>query len=95
MTNSIENGTKREVDGRLCVYYDGYWIRSYTPPQESLAARQTLIFHLTRRTFHHTEAGINTPGDNWTLPGTPSTTNPTPPASESKAPCWPVRCSTG
>ena len=63
MTNSIENGTKREVDGRLCVYYDGYWIRSYTPPQESLAARQTLIFHLTRRTFHHTEAGINTPGE--------------------------------
>ena len=31
MTNSIQNGTKREVDGRLCVYYDGYWIRSYTP----------------------------------------------------------------
>ena len=61
--NSIENGTKREVYGKLCVYYDGYWIRCYNPPPESLAARQTLIYHLTRRTFHHTEAGINTPGE--------------------------------
>jgi len=63
VTNSVDNGTKRVVDGRPCVYYDGYWIRCYTPPPESLAARQTLIYHLTRRTFHHTEAGINTPGE--------------------------------
>lgn len=58
------NGTRREIEGKPSIYYDGYWIRYYAPPEESLEARRTLIEHLTRRTFHHTEDGINTPGEN-------------------------------
>jgi hypothetical protein len=57
-----ENGTKKTVDGQQFIYYDGYWIRYYQPPPESLVARKNLIESLTRRTFHHTEHGINTPG---------------------------------
>ena len=63
MRKSIENGTVRDVKGKRCVYYDGYWIRHYPRPEESLAARKSLIDGLTRRTFHHTEAGLNTPGE--------------------------------
>lgn len=57
-----ENGTQRVVDGQTFVYYDDYWIRYYQPPEDTLEARKTLIESLTRRTFHHTEHGINTPG---------------------------------
>jgi len=57
-----ENGTLRKIDGKECIFYDGFWIRYYAPPEESLAAKKRLIDALTRRTFHHTEAGINTPG---------------------------------
>ncbi len=64
MAGDLENGTRREVDGKECIYFDGYWIRYYDPPEDTLAARKRLIDHLTRRTFHHTEPGINTPGDN-------------------------------
>lgn len=45
------------------MFYDGYWIRYYAPPEDSLANRKRLIGDLARRVFHHTEAGINTPGD--------------------------------
>ncbi len=58
----VENGTHRHFDGKKYVFYDGYWVRYYPPIDESLAARKSLIDHLTRRTFHHTEPGINTPG---------------------------------
>lgn len=44
------------------VFYDGYWIRYYAPIKDTLANRKRLIDSLTRRAFHHTEAGINTPG---------------------------------
>lgn len=64
MSSAIENGAKKSVNGKLCVYYDGYWIRYYAPPKEGLTAKQTLIVSLTRRAFHHTEHGINTPGYN-------------------------------
>jgi hypothetical protein len=64
MAGDPENGTRRKVDGKECIYYDGYWIRYYSPPDDTLTARKRLIDHLTRRTFHHTEPGINTPGDN-------------------------------
>ncbi len=59
----MDNGTLREIDGRMTVYYDGYWIRYYPPPEDTLAAKKRLIVSLTRRTFHHTEPGINTPGE--------------------------------
>lgn len=63
-TQGPENGTVKDVDGVPSIYYDGYWIRYYEPPADSLAARKRLIESLTRRTFHHTEPGINTPGEN-------------------------------
>lgn len=57
-----ENGTQKTVDEQRFIFYDGYWIRYYQPPPETLEARKNLIESLTRRTFHHTEHGINTPG---------------------------------
>ena len=56
------DGTRRVIDSIDYVYYDGYWIRYYAPLQDTLANRKRLIDSLTRRAFHHTEAGINTPG---------------------------------
>lgn len=63
MTDKVENGTRKKCDGKECIYYDGYWIRYYPVPEDTLANRKNLIDHLTRRTFHHTESGINTPGE--------------------------------
>ena len=57
------NGTRRRIGEKECVYYDGYWIRYYDPPAESLEEKKKLIDLLTRRLFHHTELGINTPSD--------------------------------
>ena len=57
------NGTRRRIGEKECVYYDGYWIRYYEPPEESLEEKKKLIDLLTRRLFHHTELGINTPSD--------------------------------
>ncbi len=56
------NGDRRIIDINEYVFYDGYWIRYYAPPKDSLANRKRLIDSLTRRAFHHTEVGINTPG---------------------------------
>jgi len=61
------NGVIETINGVPSIYYDGYWIRYYEPPAESLLARKRLIESLTRRTFHHTEPGINTPGENLEL----------------------------
>jgi len=57
------NGSRILLEGKDYVCYDGYWIRYYAPPDDTLIARKKLIDHLTRRAFHHTEPGINTPGD--------------------------------
>jgi len=56
------DGTRRVIDTIEYVFYDGYWIRYYAPLQDTLTNRKRLIDSLTRRAFHHTEAGINTPG---------------------------------
>ena len=61
----IQNGSIREVKGKICIYYDGYWIRYYAPPPDTLAEKRQLIYSLQRRVFHHTENGINSPG--WRL----------------------------
>jgi hypothetical protein len=53
---------RRFIDGIEYIYCDGYWIRYYAPLEDTLANRKRLIDSLTRRAFHHTEAGINTPG---------------------------------
>ncbi|MGB1879875.1 MAG: hypothetical protein ACPHTD_04095 [Gammaproteobacteria bacterium] len=58
------NGTVHERDGKMCVFYDGYWIRRYEVPRDEAGARRELIDQLTKRVFHHTEPGINTPGYN-------------------------------
>jgi hypothetical protein len=55
-------GTKQLVNGRLRVYYDGYWIRTYEVPQDTLTAKKRLIEALTRRLFNHVEHGLNVPG---------------------------------
>ena len=60
---SPEDGDRRTSDDIEFVYFDGYWIRYYAPLQDTLANRKRLIDSLTRRAFHHTEAGINTPGN--------------------------------
>jgi len=57
-----DDGTLIEFDGREYIFFDGYWIRYYAPPPDTLANRKNLIDHLTRRAFHHTEPGIATPG---------------------------------
>ena len=57
------NGARRRIGDKECIFYDGYWIRYYDPQQESLAEKKQLIDVLTRRLFHHTELGINTPSD--------------------------------
>jgi len=58
-----DHGTRRRVDGAEYIYFHGYWVRYYPPLADSLASRKRLIDSLTRRAFHHTEPGINTPGD--------------------------------
>lgn len=62
MLDEVENGTIRTIDGEDRIYYDGYWIRYYDVPN-NLAYKKQLIDQLTRRVFHHAEAGINTPGE--------------------------------
>lgn len=62
-SNPPQNGDLREIEGTRHVYYDGYWIRYYPPLEETLNNKKKLIESLTRRTFHHTELGINTPGE--------------------------------
>ena len=62
MKNSPKNGDRREIDGTEHIFYDAYWIRYYLPLEDTLSNRKRLIDSLTRRAFHHTEAGINTPG---------------------------------
>lgn len=62
MSEKIPNGTIAEVQGRRCIHYDGYWIKYYEPPPETLAAKKALIEALTRRLFNHVEHGINIPG---------------------------------
>ena len=59
----LRNGARRRIGDKACIFYDGYWIRYYPPPQDSLAEKKKLIDQLTRRLFHHTELGINTPGE--------------------------------
>ena len=61
--SSPVNGDIKTIDELEYIFYDGYWIRHYPPPPETLLAKKKLLDALTRRTFHHTEAGINTPGE--------------------------------
>ncbi len=62
MNEPIPNGTVDLIDGVRRVFYDGYWIKVYDPPADSLRAKKQLIQALTRRLFNHVEHGINIPG---------------------------------
>lgn len=55
-------GTRRLIDGEERVLYDGYWIKTYPVPADTLEAKKRLIEGLTRRLFNHTEHGLNIPG---------------------------------
>jgi hypothetical protein len=58
----IPQGEERMFDGRVRVYYDGYWIKAYDVPADTLLAKKRLIDALTRRLFNHVEHGLNVPG---------------------------------
>ena len=62
LENPPAEGSRRVVDGQERVYYEGYWIKTYPAPGDSLEAKKRLIEALTRRLFNHTEHGINIPG---------------------------------
>jgi len=55
-------GMRRIINGQERVFYDGYWIKTYPVPANTLEARKRLIEALTRRLFNHTEHGLNVPG---------------------------------
>ncbi|MFA9950369.1 hypothetical protein ABCS64_08600 [Rhodocyclaceae bacterium Wk13] len=56
------DGERRLFDGVERVFYDGYWIKTYPAPADSLEAKKRLIEALARRLFNHTEHGLNIPG---------------------------------
>src|SRR5687767_13188362 len=62
MSNEIAEGTERAIEGRLRVYYDGYWIKAYPIPSDTLQEKRRLIAVLTRRLFNHIEHGLYVPG---------------------------------
>jgi len=62
MNKTIENGFCKNINGVTSVYYEGYWIKYYKPPVDTLLAKKSLIHSLTRRLFNHMEHGINIPG---------------------------------
>ena len=55
-------GEERVIAGQRRVYYDGYWIKAYEVPADTLLAKKRLIDALTRRLFNHVEYGLNVPG---------------------------------
>jgi hypothetical protein len=61
------NGTIRHEGDAVRIFLDGYWIRYYAPPEDTPAAKRKLLISLARRVFHHTEPGINTPGEKLAL----------------------------
>lgn len=63
MDEEIEIGTERVIDGRMRVFCDGYWIKAYPVPADTLLEKRRLIDALTRRLFNHVEHGINVPGE--------------------------------
>lgn len=58
----VQAGTKRLIDGKWRVFYEGYWVKMYDVPADTLQAKKRLIEALTRRLFNHVEHGINIPG---------------------------------
>lgn len=57
-----KEGTRRMIGGQERVLYDGYWIKAYPVPEDTLDGKKRLIEALSRRLFNHTEHGLNIPG---------------------------------
>lgn len=55
-------GSRRVFEDGERVFYEGYWIKTYPVPADTLEAKKRLIDALTRRLFNHTEHGLNIPG---------------------------------
>jgi hypothetical protein len=62
MGESPSQGAKRAVDGHWRVFYEGYWVKAYDAPADTLLTKKKLIEALTRRLFNHVEHGVNVPG---------------------------------
>lgn len=62
MSEKIDNGTVRTINGKDSIYFDGYWIRRNVVTDDTLVNKKQLIDQLTKRVFHHVEPGVNTPG---------------------------------
>ena len=62
MDNIVPEGTRQIIEGRERVFYSGYWIKTYSVPEDTLQAKRKLIGALTRRLFNHVEHGLNIPG---------------------------------
>ena len=62
MEEQISPGAKRAVGGQWRVFYEGYWIKAYDAPADTLLTKKKLIEALTRRLFNHVEHGVNIPG---------------------------------
>src|SRR5436305_10032121 len=58
----IPDGTVRVFRGVQRVHHEGYWVKMYPVPEDTLEAKRRLIEALTRRLFNHTEHGLNIPG---------------------------------
>lgn len=66
MEQDIPDGTRRIIDGTERAFYSGYWIKTYSVPEDTLQAKRKLIGALTRRLFNHVEHGLNVPGSRLT-----------------------------
>lgn len=62
MSEVIADGTESVIDGRRRVYFDGYWLKSYPIPSDTLQEKRRLIEVLARRLFNHIEHGLYIPG---------------------------------
>ena len=58
----VAAGTRRQIDGQWRIFFEGYWVKMYEVPADTLMAKKRLIEALTRRLFNHVEHGINIPG---------------------------------
>jgi hypothetical protein len=61
MDSKATPGEKRLIDGQWRVFYEGYWVKAYEVPGDTLLTKKRLIEALTRRLFNHVEHGLNIP----------------------------------
>src|SRR5687767_14002924 len=62
MDTRAAQGERRLIEGQWRVFYEGYWVKAYEVPADTLMTKKRLIEALTRRLFNHVEHGVNIPG---------------------------------